>query len=317
MFVGIFKSNQKIIGALLIVLAVILYIPAFWAHEEVYYQEYSILAVFFKSFKNIKWLMTLILIMLISFQALYLNYIITRFRLLKAETYLTAMVFVVLNVLSFSIINLNTIVVANTFILLALNELFKVYNRNNAFSVLFNASFFIALASLVYFPLIVLLPLAIVVLFYTKTPVWRDFIIILIGLVVPYLYVGTYLYLSDSYFDINVLFESHTKILVQPKGYIYFGVLLGGLAFALLSFGNTISRSVVKVKKLLTIILLLIPFVFGMLFLNALDYFATYFVLVIPFAVVFSNFFQSIERKWLAEFLFLILLIAGLANYFL
>ena len=75
MLVGIFKSNQKIINILIIVLVMILWAPSFWA-KELINSDYNSLFYILKDINNIKWLRFLVVVFLICVQGMYLNFIV-------------------------------------------------------------------------------------------------------------------------------------------------------------------------------------------------------------------------------------------------
>jgi len=311
MLVGVFKSNHKIINVLTYVLTIVLWLPAFFIDFE-FSSPIS---------THIKWLDILIATFLIAGQAIYLNILVNEYKLIKENSHLASLILVLLNSCCILFLNLNQVVIANTFILIAFHQLMRMYNMSNSFTILFNSSLLIALASLIYFPSIIYFVLLWIALIYTVTPKWRDFIISLIGFSIPFIYYLTYQFIIGG-LTVNIFGEVIS--LLPDLGWkdlsLYTRMLFITIAFVLIIsfFGllPILNRSIVRVRKMLIVTVIMLVLGLCTLFLNKLDYLATFITVTIPAAIIVANFFQSIKKKWLAELLFLVLLGEIVLSYF-
>ncbi len=313
MLIGVFKSNQKTVNALTVLLTAILWLPAFFL--DLGTDSPNLVST------NIRWIDLSISIVLIIAQAIYLNYIVSEYKLIKENAHLTSLMFVLYSSCCLFLLNLNQVIIANAFTLVAFHQLIRMYNLKNNYATLFNASFVIAIASLIYFPSIVYFVLLWVALVYTTTPKWRDFIISLLGLSVPFVYFITYKIIIGSFSDIDV--GEYMIVLFDIKwneftlfNQLFLVIFSAVFLLALMNLFVTINKSVVRTKKMLIIVLLMFILGLGTLILNSFDYFATFLMASIPLSIIAANFFYNIKKPWFAELLFLSLLLGAALSYF-
>jgi hypothetical protein len=318
MLIGIFKSNQKLFNILVVLITLVVWIPSLWIDSSI--TNNGMFAGFINGVRAIGWLNYLMAVLFISVQAIYLNYIINELKLVKNNTHLVALFFVLLNGLSPALLAFNSIVIANTFVLIMFHQLSKTYNIQQPFSVSFNTGFLIALATLFYFPFIVLFIFTWVVFAYAGIPKWRNFIISIIGFLVPFIFYGAYLFLTDSYKNMNETLGLNAVIFgegfIQKHLPILYYTLLG---ISLLSFFHlllNVQKDVIKIRKFKMVFLMMLFFILLFTLINGADYVAVYVVMIIPLSMFFANYFNEIKRSWLAELLLILLLTAATINHF-
>ena len=120
------------------------------------------------------------------------------------------------------------------------------------------------------------------------------------------------IYSSISFFPL-VLF-SVPSLLIDSKGFFYSIIVVGLLA--VIDLLRHIDTNVVKIRKLLLMVLLMMLLLCSSLFVNSFDYLATYLLMGIPFSIILANYFNQMKRTWLAEIIFLGLLITLFLSYF-
>lgn len=311
MLIGLFKSNQKIINGLTILLVLLLWIPSFFSDNEVYGL----------TFTGMRWLDLLLMLSLIICQAIYLNFIVSEYKLVKDNSHLTSLIYVILNSCFLWFFELNTVVIANTVVLMALHQLQRVYGTTNNFSISFGAGLLVGIAGLIYPPMFIYFILLWAFLIYTTTPTWRDFVVSLLGFCVPLVYYIVYKFVFDDLTSINIADYLSQIFVVSWGSFTLFNQLfLIGLflvlVFSLLNLVVTISNSGVKTSRLLVMIALMFVLGLGGLFLNKYDFLATFLMVSIPVAIIVANFFQNLKKLWLAEILFLFLMVTMILGYF-
>lgn len=316
MLINIFKSNQKVVSLFLLFLSILLWIPSFWVDQS------STLSEEIPFYINNKVVAFIISSLLIGIQAVYLNYIVNEFKLLSSQTHLPGLLFIALNIGAMHTLVFTPLLIINSLILIALHQLFLIYTQSNTFALSFNIGFIIAIATLIYPPIFILLTLTWLTLSYTKPTNWRELIIALLGFSVPLIFYAAYYFLTEQKPHHHLLEWSSYRIFKLselPSSYLkksFFIILFLISLTSGIKFFKGLSAHVVKVKKHLIIVLLLlllIPFTF---FLNNRDYLASYVLSTIPLTIIIANFFNEIKRKWLAELIFALLLTSIAVGYF-
>ena len=90
MLIRVFKSNQKLVNGLVFLLVFLLWLPAFFIQLEIVIPECIT--------TNLKWLDISICILLIASQSVYLNIIVNEYKLLKENSHLTSLMFLIFKV---------------------------------------------------------------------------------------------------------------------------------------------------------------------------------------------------------------------------
>lgn len=322
MIVKIFKTNQIIANIFIVLLSVLLWVPAYYSHVELNFENHSLFNFFGKWFVEHSWINALFTSLLVGFQAVFLNFIVNQEKLIKCNTHLVGLFYVVLSGALATIFTINPIIISNTFLITILFLLFKLYSNNEVKSLLFNISFLLSVSTLFYAPLIWLFPLVWIVLSYVRTPSFKDYFISLVGFLLPFIYLATYLYVTDKFYQSNyidwIFYPSiFSKDLLSPP-YLYYVIVLAG--FIVLSGASLffqLSRDVVKDRKLFVVLILLTIFILATVIFNRGDYNTLYILLTIPFSVFLANYFNKLKKEWLAEVFFIVLVLGVLASYFL
>lgn len=111
---------------------------------------------------------------------------------------------------------------AALFVLLSIYFILDTYHRPVEVTYTFNASFFLALASLFYLPAIVLFPLVWISIFVLqKNDNWRLLVVPVLGFGMPWLFMWAFSFLTDTspalWEDIvKMLWEYHNSYLLEP-----------------------------------------------------------------------------------------------------
>ena len=318
MVIRIFKTNQIIANIFIVLLAVLMLVPGYFGSVELNIENYSL----FNFRIATRFVDVLLISLLIGFQGVFLNFIINREKLIKGNTHLIGLFYVILNGGVFILFSLNPIIISNTFIITILWLFFKLYSLNNAKTLLFNIGLLLGISVLIYAPLFCLFPLIWIVLSYIRTPNFRDFFVSLLGFLLPFVYLVAYLYLTNQLYDSNyidwIYYPAIFPVQVLSKPSVYFIVVL--LGFVVLAFFSTyfqLGRDVIKDRKLFIVFILLALFFIVTFVFNSNDYNSLYILLTIPFSVFLANYFNKLKKEWLAEVFFTIILLGILGSYFL
>ena len=285
MLIKVFKSNQKIINVLTVLLLLLLWIPAFFSNTV----SLGLVST------GLRWLDLFLMMCLVICQAVYLNFVVSTYKLVKDNSHLTSLIYAILNSCFLWFFELNVVVLSNTVVLLVLYQLFRLYGIKNQFSISFGVGLLLGIAGLIYTPMFIYFILVWVFLAYTSTPSWRDFMVPLIGFCTPLVYYLVYKFIFDDLSTLSINEYLNQTFIVSwesfnSSNWFFFIGLLIVLVLALFNLFVT-SRSGVKTSRLLVMVLLMFILGLGSLFLNRYDFLATFLVISIPVAIIIANFF--------------------------
>lgn len=313
MFISIFKNNQPLSLIVFSIIFIGLWIPAFIYVGPIPYNNTMPLYEFYARGGNAFPLFhTLFAIVLIVGEGFLLNYFVNMFEIMAKKTYMPAIFYCLLMSSCQSMLKFYPLLFSNLFILLALLKIGHSYRENEAFSSFFDASLFIGIASLFYFPSIIIFPLIWVALIVIRPFVWREWVISLIGVSLPYLFTLMYYFWFDklNYLLYDKIFFPSSDVILnlssQRESFIAVAVMLIillVLSLLRLMIGwpvNTILSRNLLVVLLWLLGLSLLSYTMAPLF--NIRYLAT---AAIPLAVLIANYFLMSKRVWIAEVLFL------------
>lgn len=321
MFIGFFKSNNASSFIFLPFIAIAIWVFGFTAPSvlPVKYTMplYELIA---GVFAPVPWLSTLMALLLVIGEAFLLNYIVTENEVLTKQSYLPALIYIVFMSNNNDLLMLHPVLFANLFLLFAVNKLLSSYRKDIAFSQVFDAGFLASIATLFYFPSVVLLPLLGVGLILLRPFIWREWVISILGVILPYLFVITFYFWNDT---LNYLWCDKLLFpLLQGKSKpefsqsLYFMIAVSSLIvlFSLAKVFGGLTSGAQKTKK--GIVLMIWFFIFsGLSLLIAPQFSIRYFSLIaIPASVFCAHFLGNVKRQWLAEVLFLLLIGSALVN---
>lgn len=250
----------------------------------------------------------LIFIALAWVQALLLNYIINSHRLMEVVTGLPGLFYLFIIALFNEHIYLSPPFFAAFGVLSALAIIYNSYN-NDGFTLFYNAGFAIAIASLFYLPALLLIVFVFIGLTVTRIIRWRQWVVVVMGVVTPYILIGTWFFLTDRFIPfINNHFLHITTAVVTlnnpPSERVYKGGLMLAISlFSLLIAQQRLAFSIVKTKKMfniLTYFLFIAALTFAFTEQNT---FAPIALLAIPVAVFLAVSFYGIRKPFFVELL--------------
>jgi hypothetical protein len=318
MFISIFKNNQPLSIVLLSIMMIVLWIPAFGHLESIPYNNTMPLFEFYvRGANNFPYLHSIFALILIVSEAILLNYILNKFEIMAQKTVIPAIFYCLLMSCCKPLTHFYPLIFSNLFILLALFKIGLSYRVEEAFSSIFDASFFIAIASLFYFPSIIIYPLIWVALIVIRPFVWREWIISIIGLLLPYLFIVVFYFWTDKFnfllYD-KIFFPSSDSLLTlsnQRQSFLIVAAIL--LVLLLLSVFTLLKGWPVNTILSRNFLVVL----FWLLGLALLSYSMapvfniTYLAgVAIPLSVFIANYFLMTKFKWIAEIVFMVFVIA-------
>ena len=273
--------------------------------------------------KDYPFVITLISFLLIFAEALLINYIIQKNEIINTTSYLPALVYMVLMALQPDMFSLHPIVIASLFMLLAIHTLMQSYKKETSYAQAFDTGFFIAMASLFYIPSVVFILLLWIGLLILRPFVWREWIISLIGFALPWVFLVFYYFWNDNleslqydslYYTLITPQKSFSSISFSYMAYAQVGVLLVASFFSFGRLMHDIRAGTVRTRSNLFLMIYFFLLAFVSIFLAPAYSIPYLSFLSAPFTVFFSSYLLFVKKTWLAEILFLLLIISVFLN---
>lgn len=250
-------------------------------------------------------------IILVFFQATFINYIVNKNRITSIPNLLPGLSYVVLisAIPAFQI--LNPVLIAITFLFISINSLFKCANKFSNAGKIFNISFFISLASHFYFPFWIFLLAGYIGLVTIRSFKIGERLQYMFGAIIPYFLLSTYYNWYGTMTTYLTAYLGHNTSLSNiTRGFnnyqlIVIGLFVGLAIFSFFKYNDFRKKKTVAAQKKIDILywflFLTIPTMFFWKNLG-LDHFI---ILLPPLAVFFGMFLLKIKNRLLAELIHL------------
>jgi hypothetical protein len=265
-----------------------------------------------------------IALVLVLFQAFYFNYILNKNEIISKNSWIFSLFYMLLMSLLPQFLVFHPMMIGMTIIVIVFEKIFNLYKSNNALAINFDIGLLISLAALFYFPLIVVYLLYMIALIILKPFAWRDWIVGLMGLVLPFFFMFTYYFLTDqfqyltaTFYDENINNQIDWWRLI-PRGFsitiAYVSILL---ALAVFQLTGNFGKNVIRIRNLQQVLLIFI-IVGGILLLITRDtHLFRFTILCLPFAFLLTYYFTTVKKIWYAEVLFWLLIANMVYNFYL
>ena len=319
----LFKSYNPYAAILIALLAIFFKLGAFMTamsiHTEPFQFVWLHLSNYFNSvFGAQSYVYFIFTILNIVGQAIFLNRIANNAHIFPKNTYLPAMTYVLLTSLMLKWNMISAGLIGNWFMLGMLHNLLELYLDNAPRKKLFNLGLMTSLATLLsvsFSPLILFIVIAVLVL---RTFNITELFIILLGLIMPYYFVSSYLFLTDQWRLIPELFNYRlfslplfTLSLPEIIGYSVMGVLF---ITGLFLVNNQAQRMLFQVKKMWGVILLMSIFSIVTAIFTIMFGYQNAILMVIPISLYITQIWFVHKPKWVASFIAFLLVAAIVFN---
>lgn len=305
------------------VLAIVLWIPSFINPlppiEQVEMPVYAFLDLFFRSAPYVALAIGLLLLLT---EAFLLNFILQQHQVVVKKNWLPALFVVVFGSCSPGLLWPQAEQFAGILILLVLHILLGTYRQDKSFAAMFNSGLLIGLAAQFYLPSLVFFLFGIFTIIIIRPFIWREWVMLILGILLPFIYGGVYYYWNDNYAEVT------QQIIVEPIANRSFFLkldssdyFLAGMTVLVLlvSTGRLMAGSLtstLKTKKGISVFMWFTLFAL-IAILPAQNFgVGTFRFIIYPFAFFASNYFLNARRLWIAEIIFT-LLVAGIAVSYL
>ncbi len=319
----LFRKNLFVYNFFLLVYCLILRMSWFVYDLPVTEVENALLSNFVYRGLGIQsiWIKVLSIVLLI-YHAIQINRLVSLNRLTAENTLFSGLFYLLLLSLTADFIPLHPAILANTFLIIMLVDIFKQTRNVDLHLNIFNVGLWVGMASLFYFPYILFFPVGIIGVIYLRTFKTIDLLRAIMGLVVPYFLMATILYLTDSLGDLWYRHISGAFQLLDinfPFGwqqYTVIGLFVLISLFSMVSMGSFSTGSNIHVRRKISVLFItLVGAVLLTMLVNNTGVQSLLFATV-PLSIFLAMLFLKLEKQ-VAEILHFLLLSMAIAFQYL
>jgi len=244
MLLNFLRKSFPIQYAVLVLLVGIVWSFSFFLASDKYIIEFSqttIFPILGKWVISYPFITKLAAIILLLVQAYFFNYILIDSNIISKNSIIGIFTYSIFMSFNISFNYLAPTLIANTFILIVLYQIFSIYQNPEEYQIIFNVGFMISIASFFYFPAIYLIFFVWISFLLFRMVNWRPWTIVFFGLLTPYLFFFVYLYWNNTFQNQLSEFVVYFSQLFEIDFNLGFGlseiaIYAGGMLFIIFSF---------------------------------------------------------------------------------
>ena len=325
-----FKSNNPGVVAFYIIYLVVFRLCFSFIHfdtafvftqtEPLSHLTFSLLKTFLLSYT---WASPLLSGLLCFIQALLINDIVNQNKIVAKKNYLAGLLFIIVFSFFKESLLLTPASLALTFLILSTRKMFSLIRKEKAFGDVYDVGFLVAMAALFYFPTSLFILFAYIGIGIIRAFNYRDWVIVLLGFISPYIVVFTWYYWFDNtpkLFADMANIHGHVwlaGIAFKPEDYVLFGALILFIVAAMVLLPGALYSSLIQVRKFSTALITLMFLIAIAFALQQTVHLSHWVLLSLPLAIIFSMVLMQIKNKWVGEVTHLILILLVLAGQYL
>ena len=215
----------------------------------------------------------------------------------------------------------NPVIWINFILVFVLGSLMQLPYVSNKIPVVFNASFLLGMASIFYSQLVFLIVFIWVSIIIHRIVTWRNFVISLIGILLPYFFLLTWFFWTDSLLEESyVLFHSlqidiAPILLTDPVEIVVSVIILAITIVSTLSIASRLTEKNINLRRNLIITMFYVVAAFLVLLFFSKSLISTL-LLSIPSALIMAHWLSSVKRtRWYNVSLWLVIVLIVLNQY--
>ena len=270
------------------------------------------------------WLVFFISSTVLFLGAIVFNQLFNESKFIDKQSHLPAYFYILVGSYYSEFLQLQPMLFANILFLLAINQMFTAFNPGTAFKEIFNCSFLIAIASLFYFPFLLLIVAIPIILFILRGFNWREWVIALLGVITPFYILFSYYYLSGQFLS-SLNFKLIPKVktiseIISQMGWLDYtqsAVIIILLIISLFTIQSNYLSSHIKTRKFFNSFYWLLAFCFIAALAEFPPDLQQFMILTVPLSFAFTYLIMSMENNlWARLINVILLLMIALGQYF-
>ena len=249
------------------------------------------------------WSNFIFLLGLISFEAIYFNLMLNRHEVHYKNTFLPAFIFALFVSSTPALIQFHPVHLINFFLILIIDRAFTLFKNEFPVSALFDCGFITGIASLIYFPAFVIIPVLFAMLIVLRPFKFKEWLITCIGIFLPYFFISIYMFWNHelipfwkSYF--NYFHGIHPQIMVKYNlKILILAITIGAfLILSLLKLRANYRKNIIRTRSYQQVIFILLIVGIAWLLLSEKIEIIHFAFLLIPVSVFCSYYFVSAKK---------------------
>jgi hypothetical protein len=313
--IGLFKQKTPANILFLFVMGILIKLPIFanpapppelTNNVAILYRE----AVIFLSSlsKNDALLFAVITYFFLFTQALQLNSLINKNRMMQRLNFLPATAYLVITSLMPEWNHFSAPLMVNTLVLFIFSELFKISNQYSIKSTVYNIGVAVGISSFIFFPSLILFLWLIFALLVMRSVRLNEWLICLLGVTTPYYFYAAYLFFADKW-SWSHLFQPINIALPSPGQSIWLAIggillvvpfLIGGYFVQ-----ENLRKMLIQVRKNWSLMLIYLLFALFIPFLNnTADGLENWIGIIVPFAAFHACTYLYPPQRWIPVVIF-------------
>jgi len=251
---------------------------------------------------------------LVFWQCIYINKILVGQKIFSTNTFYPAFFYFILISFWPQSLHLSAELFAITFFLLAINKTLQTYLSNNAYSKVFELSFYSSLAVLIHPPFFVFLPIIWIGMSIFSQGEWRHWLLSILALISPWFILINF----NQYFKLEKLeLANFYSFLVKEQvlsswstlNIVAVVILIIVLLISMSELLKSLSRKKSKARKSYIYLMWFLPFSFLYVFISPALIWHKLLIVAVPFTALISNYFYYYKKtNWLNFIGFIMLL---------
>jgi len=256
-------------------------------------------------------------------QALYINYVVNKHEVLYKQSWLPALMFVIIGGLMPPFLWIHPMLFVNAILIFVFDKIFSLYKHPTPLAPAFDSAFLLSLTALFYLPAVFLFVFYVFCLLMLRPFSWRLWIVSIMGLLLPFFFAFLYYYLNDELFEFyDRVFISGIKRQIDLSHFFNvkysLSIAIVGLLFilSLLKLQTNYFKNVTKARLIQQLLILMIPIGLVSVLFSQDESLYRYSILVLPISIYLSYYFLSGKKQWVMELMFLLLSAGWIYNFF-
>lgn len=322
---SIFRTNQIFTGILYIFYIVALWHPVFVFPSPPVHQTSGIFGIKLNDWSEGHLFSSqVVAILLLWGQALLVSTLVNRHRISPDSNLIPGLIYILVTSCFKEFLHLSPVLVANTFFLIALYNLFDTYKKTSCADLLFNTGLWLGIASLFYMPYLYFIVFCFIAINILRSANLKEYLIVLNGLMVTYFLAGVYFFWQDQlpwFFEQQ--FHRQAGFIIPHLKWdnaagIPAGIFLTLILFTLFNAGSYTYKQNISTQKFISVLFLALFFGGVVVLFQQQISLDNLLITAIPVGIFLGITFSSIRNRLAGEMFHLILFTAViLTHYFL
>lgn len=256
---------------------------------------------------------------IILMNAVGINAIFNWNEFLGRNSFMPSLLYVILMSFYHSFYKVDGLLLTHSCLILMLFQMFKLRQNEEGRRLVFNAAFWVGLATSFHPPIIGLVPFLFIMTWTIRPFVVREIILILIGFTIPLIYAGLFLLFTKTKIDLQLLNVVENYSRHQFDFLVSTGIFIFSFLLSIISIQSNIKKSSIRLKKLVQILwwLILVGIILGLLDFFKYNQIERFSLLMIPLSFLLTYSFTHKTWFHVANGLFYSTFIYSLVKFFL